>query len=468
MKYTDGKVASGVLCIDSHTANKQSNELTHSRDYPSIRSQTSEAEYWVSETSDETRCVCVCDVRISGKCFRTWAIFSYRRHTATHRRQRNISHLFRGVFTRAVLSLIRCENVAFTQTEVKRCVCARRIARWIHRARHTKQSHFNQQYLWSSHSRLEQSTRCTPPPSRCLSRSFFFLKQSFSICHSTFATNTYTLQFASFAEFSQAVWHHAIQHLHKCFRNNTHTHHGYIDGSFAFVTSKLDGFLFSLSSSSSSADDEAKKKKTTTTTALARLGCVINRIQLENCVILDWWWASIHKIVSHCSRYLHCWIHWFSAFLSISISNDTTNANWVSINASALSLVDMFLSHAVLSASVCSCLFCTGKQSTFGTYEMCSISLVFLLVFFFAAFFFASIQSECRQEASKLHREEKAYNDEHQQHSAIQPEWVNWVSECERERTIESNKLNLNLLPKQLASSFNVWHFTWSSQMRIY
>lgn len=72
----------------------------------------------------------------------------------------------------------------------------------------------------------------------------------------------------------------------------------------------------------------------------ARLGCVINRIQLENCVILDWWWAFIHKIVSHCSQYLHCWIYWFSVFfLSISIFNDTTNANWVSINASVLSLV---------------------------------------------------------------------------------------------------------------------------------
>lgn len=77
---------------------------------------------------------------------------------------------------------------------------------------------------------------------------------------------------------------------------------------------------------------QCRQTTTTTTTTItkkttARLGCVINRIQLENCVILDWWWAVIHKIVSHCSQYLHCWFHWFSAFLSISIFNDTTNAN---------------------------------------------------------------------------------------------------------------------------------------------
>ena len=152
--------------------------------------------------------MCVCDVRISGKYFRTWAIFSYRRHTVTHRKQQHISHLFRGVFTLALLLLIRCEDVAFTQTEVNRCVCARRFVcvlrdEYIARATENRVISINNIFEVATVDLNSRHGTHHHQVASCLV--LFFHKELFNIFLGTFATNTYILQFASFAEFSQAV-----------------------------------------------------------------------------------------------------------------------------------------------------------------------------------------------------------------------------------------------------------------------
>lgn len=54
------------------------------------------------------------------------------------------------------------------------------------------------------------------------------------------------------------------------------------------------------------------------------VGCVINRIQLENCVIVDWWWAFysrncfiLFSMSGNAGITQYQQIHWFSAFLLI-------------------------------------------------------------------------------------------------------------------------------------------------------